>query len=844
MKNGDKSYSIALASIALVLFLILVSSTVSAASVQNSLVKGPYAYISNANNNTTSVIIESPYTTAFSINDNVEVSGPVFDGSDIDHIIDNYGDGNTLKIDASQFAAFYYDHNNNVASESLSITDVAGTQGNVIGEGGLIYQTQIQPVAYEYENASVGWGTYPVIGFFGDKYIPLKLTDASKLVKLVLDSDDKYTIRIGETLDLGQGYSLEAKQVDAAGEKVWLQFSKDGKYVDDEIISVANNTQSTWEVELDGIQGEDDVVVLKIHVNQVFQDAVGSIVQIEGVWLIDYANAMTIESDDKFGKLNNVNINGTTLSISNKEAFTLTKDSDQEIAPGLYFRVVDTGGDTLRFYVFKQITDTETYEIETYEIRGQVASGTGNFIWTAANFAGFYYDIKDNISTESLSVSGINGNVIPVGGLVYNTQIKPASYEYENAAAGWDNYSLIGFFAEKYIPIKPAKADKLAKLILDSNDRYALKTGEKLDLGQGYAIKARQVDVDGKKVWLEFSKDGELVDEEIIEVVNNTQSTWEVELDGIQGEDDVVVLKIHVDQVFQDAVGSIVQIEGVWLIDYANAMTIESDDEFGKLNNVNINSTTVSISNKDAFTLTRDSDQEIAPGLYFRVADIPVNELRYYLFVKKVRENNNNVLPIANFNSNTTQGVAPLSVQFTDLSQYATSRSWDIGNDGTIESTEASFVYIYTAPGTYTVNLTAGNAKGTTSKLSTITVLQESSSSGSSSGGSSHSSGGGGGSPEPAKNVEVKEISQTFISNGKPVKFDFTKNATCVVYVGFDAKKTAGKTTTIAEHAQRKINPGLRAEFGRGLQVLQRLGWKRRVCHFKQYRKPCRMLQD
>ena len=97
MKNGDKSYSIALASIALVLFLILVSSTVSAASVQNSLAREPYAYISNANNNTTSVIIESPYTTAFPINDNVEIRGPVYNGSDIDDIIDNYGDGNTLK---------------------------------------------------------------------------------------------------------------------------------------------------------------------------------------------------------------------------------------------------------------------------------------------------------------------------------------------------------------------------------------------------------------------------------------------------------------------------------------------------------------------------------------------------------------------------------------------------------------------------------------------------------------------------------------------------------------------------------------------------------------------------
>jgi len=80
------------------------------------------------------------------------------------------------------------------------------------------------------------------------------------------------------------------------------------------------------------------------------------------------------------------------------------------------------------------------------------------------------------------------------------------------------------------------------------------------------------------------------------------------------------------------------------------------------------------------------------------------------------------------------------------------------------------------------------------------------SSSGSS--GSSHSSsgsgGGAGGSPEPAKNIQVKELSQVFITNGKEIKFDFPKNATCVVYVSFDSKKTVGKTTTIAEQLKNK----------------------------------------
>ncbi len=71
----------------------------------------------------------------------------------------------------------------------------------------------------------------------------------------------------------------------------------------------------------------------------------------------------------------------------------------------------------------------------------------------------------------------------------------------------------------------------------------------------------------------------------------------------------------------------------------------------------------------------------------------------------------------------------------------------------------------------------------------------------------SHGSGGGGGavgSPESAKNVEVKELSQGFITSDKNIKFDFTKNSTCVVYAGFYAKKTLGKTTTIVEMLKNK----------------------------------------
>ena len=167
--------------------------------------------------------------------------------------------------------------------------------------------------------------------------------------------------------------------------------------------------------------------------------------------------------------------------------------------------------------------------------------------------------------------------------------------------------------------------------------------------------------------------------------------------------------------------------------------------------------------------------------------------------IKVLEAEADTVLPIADFSANVTSGYAPLAVLFTDLSQNAAETGWDFDNDGVVDVSSSTIGYVYTSPGTYTVNLFATNENGTVSKSLEIEVRKESS------GGSSHSSGGGGGgSPEPARNVETKELSQVYITNGKAVKFDFAKNATCVVYVSFDAKKTAGKTTTIAEELKNK----------------------------------------
>lgn len=82
--------------------------------------------------------------------------------------------------------------------------------------------------------------------------------------------------------------------------------------------------------------------------------------------------------------------------------------------------------------------------------------------------------------------------------------------------------------------------------------------------------------------------------------------------------------------------------------------------------------------------------------------------------------------PVANFTTDITNGSSPLTVQFTDKSNYPTSWLWDFG-DGTT-SNKQNPSHTYTKAGIYTVKLTVANNNGNDSDILTktdyITVLQ------------------------------------------------------------------------------------------------------------------------
>ena len=85
----------------------------------------------------------------------------------------------------------------------------------------------------------------------------------------------------------------------------------------------------------------------------------------------------------------------------------------------------------------------------------------------------------------------------------------------------------------------------------------------------------------------------------------------------------------------------------------------------------------------------------------------------------------NNSLTV-DFQADVVTGLAPLTVNFTELANNETSYQWDFDNDGTTDDTSPNPSFTFTSEGTYTVSLTVSDAGGsmeTETKDAYITVL-------------------------------------------------------------------------------------------------------------------------
>ncbi len=567
-----------------------------------------------------------------------------------------------LVWNAYNFAGFWYDLDDDLMTENLVV--MAGALNNptndrTIDEGALVYTTH--PVFHEYElheneNLTVesdnddGDTGYWIEGWMADEYVAIG-GRADKLCTpwVEFEDDDKKTLATGEEWDIGGGFALTAKQINLEGDKVWFTLKKDGKELDNEVVSTNGTQQDRVYTYTSDIGGEEEIPVFSCYVDAVFRGTESNIVQVMYVFLIDN-DVMQIKTTDTYGIMEVVTASKSEVNlINNEDTLDLDTDTRERIMGSMYFRTADDDS-AIRFYPMAEYSEPGVYEVRgtVVELDAANPSSGADQVWDYSNFAGFWYGLDDDLATETLTinrsaVSFPSDRVLDEGTVVYKTY--PVYQEYElhedlgltvksDHPDGDCGYYIEGFMVDEYVAIDN-NADKLCGLLVEfeGDDKKTMATGEEWDLGGGFSLTADQIDLEHDQVWFSLCKDGKELDSEVVSTNGMQQDRVYTCTSDIGGEEEIPVFSCYVDAVFRGTDSNIVQVMYVFLID-DDVLEIDTGDEFGRMEIVTASSADVILINDEAIDLDAGTTEQIMDDVYFRIADD--NVLRFYPFVERI----------------------------------------------------------------------------------------------------------------------------------------------------------------------------------------------------------------
>jgi S-layer protein (TIGR01567 family) len=587
---------------------------------------------------------------------------------------------NSFTWGPENFAGFYYDPENDLGTETLKLSLFSdyGNRLNVDESYGILYTTKAQDKDFKCDS----WGSYKIIGFLTDGYFAgynkgeddasklfyIESTDENsiyrkQLEKILIDDDTEMTITSGTPLKLEEGYELSIKSIDIDGEKLYLELTKEGTIVDSRVVSPskedATEVDKTYYYLSPRVGKQKNLVTIGVHFKNVFRGREQNLATVNGRWQIS-DTPINIETQIESNKmtLRYLNAyNGTIIIDNDEHPLTLRKNADSKLFSNIRIKTADS--EQLRFYIYKPISDPGEYQI-----RGAVAgtmNGESNlvdnlFAWSPQNFPGFYYDLNNDLGTESLtlSISGDYGNLLrgdePYG-ILYTTNAQEKEFE----CVPWGSYKIIGFLTDRcFAGYNKGKDDtsnlfyiestdensiyrkQLEKILIDDDTEMTITSGTPLKLEEGYELSIKSIDIDGEKVYLELTKDGDVVDSRVIspskEDATDVDKTYYYINPRVGKQKNLVIIGVHFKNAFRGREQNLATVNGRWQIS-EEPIDVRYGEQYGlmTINSIDAKSGTIIMDNEDnAITLIKGKEKTIMPDLKISIVDN--DTLRFYIY--------------------------------------------------------------------------------------------------------------------------------------------------------------------------------------------------------------------
>jgi S-layer protein (TIGR01567 family) len=217
-----------------------------------------------------------------------------------------------------------------------------------IWESNLIYSTQPLLRDYHvYSNKGIeveDSGNYSIIGWLGEEYVVVdNLTRKWLTSRLIFEqnSTDARTLYIGETWDMGDGYSLKLNEIDGYDNEAWIALEDSSGEIDNKVC----DNQSAYIISVD-LGAADKTPIFVTYLNKVNYTHI----ELKYTWLISQ-DIITIQNGQPFGDFTAKTFYDKII-LDNDEAVILSEGDTILLFDDYKFEVEDTS--TVRYCLVHQ----------------------------------------------------------------------------------------------------------------------------------------------------------------------------------------------------------------------------------------------------------------------------------------------------------------------------------------------------------------------------------------------------------------------------------------------------------------------------------------------------------
>ncbi len=339
------------------------------------------------------------------------------------------------------------------------------------------------------------------------------------LLPTLVDGHSK-TMHANETWNLGGGYNLSLRDVDAVQERVLLELNRSHETID----SGAFGKDETFEYRTDLSGIEDDVLLFRCHIAEILIDQSA---EIDDLYL--YSDIpVHVNIGDQYGEFEVDLIDSSGIIFKNADSIVfggtcsiLNKTISFEVSDNRHYA-----------YIYTTKTGSDTYRLEGTPSSYCAEAGRWMNL-TGYNHPAFCYDPETGASYEELKVYFSDDRFIAAGDATYTVNVIADE---------------TGFLGQRHRSFSSESADMLSRILVNESDEdeVQLNIGESYALREGYLLTLKDIFITGGTAWLELIHEGDVMESDVCiegEVFEHSVS--------VTGRD-VPVFECTIETIFED----------------------------------------------------------------------------------------------------------------------------------------------------------------------------------------------------------------------------------------------------------------------------------------------------